>query len=206
MVTRAARDGTGAAIRKRRMAAAAALGLALLARPSAAQQVPQASPPAAQDTSRWADFLHEASRPMTWAESLGYTVYDQVRDNPDSLDQDADGLGRRLAAHAGRTAISLTVRHGTAALLDAPAHPVACATATRGARIAQAALKPVADRGCDGRVRVAIPRIAARVASGFAPLAWHHPGYTAENAATEIASGFVSSALLNVVKVLVLGK
>ncbi|HEX6038671.1 hypothetical protein [Longimicrobium sp.] len=183
----------------------ALLGLALLARSCPAQEAP-GPPPSARDTSRLADFLHEASRPLTWAEPLGYTVYDQVRGNPEAWDQDAEGLGRRLAAHAGRTAISLTVRHGTAALLHAPAHPVPCATARGSARVAQAALEPVADRGCDGHVRIALPRITARVASGLAPLVWHYPDYTAETAAKEVASGFVSSALLNVARVLVFGR
>lgn len=205
MRTRAARDGRRAPVRRGFGAAMVALGLALAARPGAAQPA-QPDAPAVRDSSRWGDFVHEVSRPLTWAEPLGYTVYDQVQDNPEAWGSDADGLGRRLAAHTGRTAISLTVRHGTAALLDAPAHPVRCPTAGGGARLLAAALEPVADRGCDGRVRVAVPRIAARVASGFAPLAWHHPDYTAGKAAQEVATGFASSAVLNVLKVLVFGK
>jgi len=113
----------------------AVVGLALLATPGAAQQVPEPPLPAARETSRIGDVAREAPGPMTWAEPLGYTVYDQVRDDPDDWDSDADGRGRRLAANAG-----------------------------------------------------------------FAPLAWHQPDYTATTAARGIATGFVSSALLNGVK------
>lgn len=189
-------------------AAGIALGLALLAGRAAAQSAGDAGPPPppARETGRMAAFVHEASRPATWAEPLGYTVYDQLRDEPEGWDSDTDGLARRLGSHTGRTAISLSVRHGTAALLDAPADPVRCASATGAARVAGAALEPFADLGCDGAVRPAVPRLAARAASAFAPLAWRQPGYTAGSAAKGIASGLVSAALLGAAKALVLGK
>ena len=188
-------------------AAFVALGLVLPADRGAAQSGPSAlDPPPEPDAGRMSDFLREASRPVTWAEPIGYSVYDQLRDHPEGWDEDADGYGRRLASHAGRTAVTLTVRHGVAALLDAPAHPVRCPAASGSARLAAAALSPVADLGCGGSVRPAVPRVAARVAGAFAPLAWHQPDYGADTAARGIASGIVSSALLNVAKVLVLGK
>jgi hypothetical protein len=187
-------------------AACLALGVALMPDRGAAQSAPEPLPPPARDTSRMAAFLHEASRPASWAEPLGYSVYDQLADKPDAWDGNADGYARRLGSHAGRTAVSLSVRHGVASLLRAPARPVRCPTATGEARIAEAALSPVADRGCDGAVRIAVPRIAARVASAFAPLAWHQPDYNAEHAVTGIATGVVSAVLLSVAKVVVLGK
>jgi hypothetical protein len=164
--------------------------------PLAAQQAPEL--PATAPRGRFADYVHDATNPFTWASPLASAVYDQTQDTPEGWNEDSDGMGRRLASSAGKTAISLTVKHGTAALLGVPAHPVHCASATGGARLLEAALEPIGDRTCSGALHPSVPRLAGRVASRFAPLLWHQPGYTASKAATGIATGIATSALLKV--------
>lgn len=175
-----------------------AAALALLATPCAAQDAREIPAPLQRDTSRFAAFAHDAVKPMTWGRPIVLAVMDQARDRPDGWSEDSDGMGRRFAARGGQAAISLTVRHGMAALLRQPVNPVRCATTTGGARLAEAALEPIANHACGGGVHLAVPRIAARVASGFAPLAWHQPDFTASKAARGVAIGFATSALIKV--------
>jgi len=180
--------------------AGAALAVAAFAyvHPLAAQQVSEVPSTAPVQRGRFDDFLHDAARPYGWGEHAATAVYAQLRDKPEGWNEDSDGMGRRFAASEGKAAISLTVRHGVAALLGVSAHPVRCATATGGARLVEAALEPIADRGCGGSVHPSIPRITARAASSFAPLLWHQPGFTSSKAATGLATGVVTSALLKV--------
>jgi hypothetical protein len=166
--------------------------------PCAAQQRIEAPASVPRDTGRFAAFVREASEPLRWAEPAATAVYDQTRDKPTGWNEDSDGMAQRMASQLGKAAISLTVRHSVAALLGQPAAPVRCATATGGARIVAAALESIADRGCDGSIHPSVPRMAGRVASGFAPLLWHQPDYTASKAAVGLASGVASSALLKV--------
>ena len=114
-----------------------ALGAVLLGTPATAQIISEA--PAAEG-SRMSNFFRDATQPGRWAEPLGITVYEQLGDHPGEWDEDTQGFGQRLAANAGRTAISLTVRHGVAAVLGVPAGPVRCAAASSGARLTGAVL------------------------------------------------------------------
>ena len=182
--------------------ASLALALALTGTAASAQLAADPPSPPAREPTRAAAYFHEVVWPLTWAEPLGYTVWDHAREEPDSWGADTDGMLKRLASHTGRTAISFSVRHGVAAILGEPADPVRCASAVGGARLVGAALEPIADRGCNGAVRVAIPRITARLASSFAPMAWNEPEYSAADGALSFATGVVTLAAFRVGRVL----
>jgi len=116
------------------------------------------------------NYLHDLAGPRAVVGVIGGGLVDQLRHKNDG----PDGLAGQIAARATQAAVQVSVRHGLAALMHRGTdyHYQFCECHGFGPRVGHALLETFTDRRADGSRALAVPRIAADYAGGFAGLAW----------------------------------
>jgi hypothetical protein len=146
---------------------------------------------------RFHRYLHDVARPGALAGMIEGPVMDQIRGSRHGPPELGDKIGER-AAH--RT-VTLSVRHGMAALLHQSTdnHYQFCHCQGFGRKVGHALLETFTARRDDGSRAPAIPRFASAYAGGLTGLAWNHDR-SAGHVLLGTTLSFGVSALMNVVK------
>jgi hypothetical protein len=146
---------------------------------------------------RFQRYVHDLARPGALTGMIGGSVLDQLRHTQNG----PDDLGDRLGERAAHRAVTISVRHGLAALMHVSPdnHYHACHCQGFGRKVGHALLESFTAHRDDGSRTVAIPRFASAYAGSLTGLAWNHDRTTGQVLLGTTLS-FGVGALMNVLK------
>ena len=153
------------------------------------------------DKVRLTNYLHDlgvASR-GTVIGTIGGGLAGSLLGRPSQWNDGAGGLAREIASREGQVVVTVSVRHGLAALMHRNTAYQPCDCHGFGPRVAHALLETFTDRRDDGSRALSVPRFAGAYAGSFARMAWE-PGQNAGGVAMGTTVSLGVSALFNVAR------
>jgi hypothetical protein len=148
---------------------------------------------------RLTNYLHNLAGPGAFAAAIGGGLVDHLRQKPTAWNEGTDGLARQIASRAGQAAVTVSVRHGLAALMHRSTDYQPCDCHGFGHVIEHALLETFTDRREDGTRALSVPRLAGAYAGSFARMTWE-PGHDAGRVAMSTTMSLGFSALLNIAR------
>ena len=131
--------------------------------------------------------------------TIGGGLAGSLLGRPSPWNDGAQGLAREIASREGQVLVTVSVRHGLAALMHRNTAYQPCDCHGFGPRVAHALLETFTDRRDDGSRALSVPRFAGAYAGSFARMAWE-PGQNAGGVAMGTTVSLGVSALFNVAR------
>jgi hypothetical protein len=153
------------------------------------------------DNVRFSNYLHDltvASR-STVIGTIGGGVVNNLLGRPSPWNDGAEGLAKEIASREAQVAVTVSVRHGLAALMHRSTGHQPCDCHGFGPKVGHALLETFTDRREDGSRALSVPRFAGAYAGSFARMAWE-PGRSAGSVAMGTTVSLGVSALFNVAR------
>jgi hypothetical protein len=153
------------------------------------------------DNVRFSNYLHDltAASRSTVIGTIGGGVANHLLGRPSPWNDGAEGLAKEIASREAQVAVTLSVRHGLAAVMHRSTGYHPCDCHGFGPRVGHALLETFTDRRDDGSRAFSVPRFAGAYAGSFARMAWE-PGHSAGSVAMGTTVSLGVSALFNVAK------
>ena len=153
------------------------------------------------DNVRLTNYLHDlgvASR-GTVVGTIGGGLAGSLLGRSSTWNDGAEGLAREIASREAQVLVTVSVRHGVAALMHRSTGYQPCDCHGFGPRVGHALLETFTDRRADGSRALSVPRFAGAYAGSFARMAWE-PGKNAGQVAMGTTVSLGVSALFNVAR------
>lgn len=147
------------------------------------------------DTTQWE---RHVARDALWGVSEGvlFAAVNQWQNEPSQWGNGGSGFGKRVASNVGEFVIQEGVTAGLSYAMEHPLDYIRCSCHETSARVGWAMKNAVLDPMPDGRMAIAIPRIAGAFVGSFAQAAWRPTGNGSRSTAwVAIANGTASLAI-----------